>query len=108
MSEDAANIILPVFDPTKIKKDSLILVDGKRRFGKTTWTRWLLSFIWMYFADGGYVFTKTKHNWFWQQHFPDTRVYNKIEWDVIDFVLTEQKKNTNDGLTPAKHHWIGW
>ena len=56
---------LPVFDVDKIKLDSFILVVGKRRFGKSVWSRWILSKLYPYFNDGGYVFTQTKHNYWW-------------------------------------------
>ena len=78
------NADLPQFDPAIMGPDSLCLVVGKRRFGKSVFTRWCMSKMWQYFPDGGYVFTTTKHNWFWQQHFPDTRIYNNFDWGVID------------------------
>jgi hypothetical protein len=83
---------LPQFDYDKIKTlDLFLIVFGKRRYGKTTWTRYLLSKLWIYFPRGGYVFTKTKHNYFWQQHFPETRIYDNFDEDVIRKILTEQK-----------------
>ena len=42
--------------------------------------------------SGGYVFTKTKHNYFWQQHFPDKRIYNTIEPEMLDAIMEDQKK----------------
>jgi polynucleotide 5'-kinase involved in rRNA processing len=40
---------LKQFDYNKIALDSFIIVVGKRRFGKSTWTRWILSKLWQYF-----------------------------------------------------------
>ena len=53
--------------------DCFIICVGKRRFGKTTWSRDVLSQIWQFFPDGGFVFTKTKQNKYWSQHFPENR-----------------------------------
>lgn len=48
---------LQQFDHKKIKLDSFIIVIGKRRYGKSTWTQFILSKLWKFFPDGGYVFT---------------------------------------------------
>lgn len=87
----AASMQLQEFDFSLVPPDGLIIIDGKRRFGKTIWGRYLLSKMHRWFPDGGYVFTNTKHNYFWQQHFPDTRIYNGIDWEVIDRIKEEQK-----------------
>jgi hypothetical protein len=60
---EASNFELKQFDYEQFKLDSLILVLGKRRFGKSTWARYVLSKLWHCFPDGGYVFTRTKHNY---------------------------------------------
>jgi hypothetical protein len=83
---------LPPLDFDKINLDSLVLVIGKRRYGKTTWTEWLLSHLWWYFPNGGFVFTKTKHNHFWQQHFPDTRIYDGWQPEVVRMIFDKQKQ----------------
>ena len=104
--DDAINHIsrIPVsqLDYDAVKKDSLIFVAGKRRFGKSTWARYFISKIWEYFADGGYVFTKTKHNYFWQQHFPETRIYPGLDWDVIQSILDEQKEKFQKTIDTGK------
>jgi hypothetical protein len=48
---------LQEYDHSAIPLDAFIIVYGKRRFGKTTWTRFSLSECWWQFPDGGYVFT---------------------------------------------------
>lgn len=90
-SETGTIPLLTPFDRNKIKLDSFIIVVGKRRYGKTTWTQDILSEIWPAFHRGGYVFTKTKHNWFWQQHFPDSRIYPGFDAEVVGKLLDEQK-----------------
>lgn len=86
-----SKIKLPIFDPIKqLKPDALCLVAGKRRFGKSVWTRWCFSKIGHWFPDGVYVFTTTKHNWFWQQHVPDSRIYYGFDWEVIGKLLDVQ------------------
>jgi hypothetical protein len=50
------------FDFNKVKIDSSVSVIGKRRYGKTIWLEFLLSHIWQWYPEGGYVFTKTRHN----------------------------------------------
>lgn len=58
----ANSLKLKEFDVEGISLDAFILVIGKRRYGKTTWARWVLSKNWEYFVHGGFVFTKTRHN----------------------------------------------
>ena len=86
-----AGIELQPFDISKINLDSLILVVGKRRFGKTTWSRWVLSQMQDLFPRGAYCFTSTKHNYFWQQHIPDSRIYEGFQPEVIEKIMDEQK-----------------
>jgi hypothetical protein len=64
---------------------------GKRRYGKTIWLEYVLSKVWEYFPAGGYVFTKTKHNQFWQKHFPETRIYEQFDHEVVMSILANQK-----------------
>lgn len=67
------------FEPKKqVKIDSFIIVNGQRRYGKTIWVRWLLSELQGFYPSGGYVFTRSKHNKFWSQHFPNGRIYNGL------------------------------
>lgn len=95
---------LPQFDPTTIKKDALCMVVGKRRFGKSVFVQWCLSVLWKYYPDGAYVFTTTKHNQFWQQHVPDSRVYPGFDWDVIQQILDVQmEKHLKRQETGEKH-----
>ena len=78
------------FDPAMVPLDALILVVGKRRYGKTVWSRWLLSNLWPYFREA-YVFTTTKHNDFWSQHVPDEAIYEGLRWDVITQIMNRQR-----------------
>lgn len=89
---EAASFQLAEFDVNKINLDSLILVIGKRRYGKTTWSRWILSQMADMFPRGAYVFTSTKHNYFWQQHVPDSRVYDGFQPTVVQRLMEEQKE----------------
>jgi hypothetical protein len=84
---------LEEFDPAVVNLDALMFVVGKRRYGKTVWTRWLLSHMWPYFREA-YVFTTTKHNLFWNQHVPETCIYNGLQWDVVESILERQKEIT--------------
>ena len=59
--------------------------------GKTTWTQDLLSKLYQFFPDGGYVFTRTKMNKYWAQHFPENRIYPGFDVDVISKILEEQR-----------------
>jgi hypothetical protein len=91
-----SNSKLKVFNPEEqVKLDSFIIVNGQRRYGKTIWTRWVLSKLKDYFAGGGYVFTKSKHNLFWSQHFPNTRIYNGLGDDnllILAAILEKQRQ----------------
>ncbi len=91
-TEQTVDYQLEEFDYDKVEPDSSILVIGKRRYGKSTWARYLLSKIWKFYLDGAFVFTATKHNWFWQQHIPDTRIYEGIQPDAIKEILEVQKE----------------
>lgn len=79
------------FDFESVSLDSMVMVVGKRRYGKTVWTEWLLSHLYEFFPRGGFVFTNTKQNYFWQKHFPENRVYGGVFPDVIQEILRQQK-----------------
>jgi hypothetical protein len=66
------------------------MVVGKRRFGKSVFCQWCLSKMARYYPDGIYVFTTTKHNWFWQQHAPDAHIYPGFDWEVVKEILAVQ------------------
>lgn len=88
----AETVNIKQFDFDRLNLDSAVLVVGKRRYGKSVWSQWLLSKIWQYFPDGGYCFTRTKFNYFWSQHFPYERIYEGMNWDVILDILERQKQ----------------
>lgn len=85
-------VTLKKFDPSKVSLDSFVLVIGKRRYGKSVWAEWLLYHLWPYFYSGGYVFTKTKHNYFWQAHFPENRIYEGFDANIVTQIIEEQKR----------------
>lgn len=96
LNDDEAAKIARCFNLKEYNFDNLpldvsVLVVGKRRYGKTIWSRDFLSKRWPYFPDGGFCFTKTKFNYFWHQHFPDTRIYNGMDWDAVFEILEIQK-----------------
>lgn len=84
-------IELEPFDHDKVSLDSMVIVVGKRRYGKTVWAEWLLSHMNEFFPRGGFVFTNTKHNYFWQKHFPENRVYGGVYPELIAQILADQK-----------------
>lgn len=86
---------LQQFDHSKIKKDSFIIVIGKRRYGKSTWTEYVLNDMWKFFPSGAYCFTKTKHNYYWQQHIPEERIYDGFDEEIVQEILDEQKTTYN-------------
>ena len=75
---------LPIkeFDWNTVNLDSLVAVIGKRRFGKTTFARFLASRMKDYYPEV-YVFTKTPFNGYWQQHVPAERVYEGLDWPMV-------------------------
>lgn len=85
------NIPLQPFDFDKISLDSMICAVGKRRYGKSVWVEWMLSHLWPFFPRGGFVFTKTKHNYFWQKHFPENRIYQDLYPELVTQILETQK-----------------
>src|SRR5690606_2842366 len=90
--------------------NSLILVEGKRRYGKTIWVQWLLFNLWQYFPSEGYVFTGTKHNYFWQQHFPENRIYEGLNVEVLQSILNEQQDKVEaarkNDVDITESYWI--
>ncbi len=84
-------VALRQFTPDMVNPDALILVIGKRRFGKTIWSEWLLSHLWPIFREV-YVFTTTKFNNFWSKHVPDDAIYEGIQWDVIAQIKERQRE----------------
>lgn len=77
-----------------------IIVVGKRRTGKTFFVRWLLSHMvetWPY----AIVFTGTRFNYFWQNHFPDSHIYDGYQADVMKKLL-ERQKFLRDALERGK------
>jgi Poxvirus A32 protein len=86
------NMHLEPFDYYNLALDSSIYVFGKRRYGKTTFAEFILSQVYPYFKRGGYVFTQTKQNYFWQAHFPENRVYEGVNEEVLQSIIDMQKQ----------------
>lgn len=86
---------LPKFDPSEIELDSTIVLFGKRNTGKSFYTRYLFSILRRYFPYG-YVVTRTKHNGFWQQHLPESKIFNKYYPSLVDYLFEQQKERIRD------------
>lgn len=105
--EYARNFHPRPFDPRLINIDAACAIIGKRRFGKTVWAQWVLSFLWVFFREA-YVFTTTKNNLFWSQHVPDNAIYEGLQVDVITQILKRQdaivermaKEGSSSKITP--------
>ena len=99
----ASQTKLQPMDWDNIKLDSLMCEVGKRRFGKSIHARYLLSKLWPFFPDGGYVFTGTKVNGYWDQHFPEERIYLGMRMDIIEQIIAKQsaKRERMKELGPA-------
>lgn len=84
---------LPIkkFKADQVNIDALIAVVGKRRFGKTTFSRWLSGEFKDKYPEV-YVFTTTKHNGYWQQHVPEERIYEGLDWPVVESIMDKQKR----------------
>lgn len=84
---------LPVWKPESIKKIDFpaILLCGKRRTGKSFFTRWLLE----YMKDDypfGIIFSETRFNGFWNKHFPEAFLHEKYQDSIIKELLLRQTK----------------
>lgn len=89
--DQVANIQLDEYDFSKLPIDASIFIFGKRRYGKTIFAEYVLWNMQNYFKRGGYVFTKTKQNYFWQKHFPENRVYDGVQEEVLLAILEQQR-----------------
>lgn len=92
MPEGKINFQPAKFDHKKIPLDVFGILIGKRRRGKTVYLEWLMEEMQDYYASGAYVFTKTKNNYFWQQHVPEERIYEGFQGAVIKSIIEEQRK----------------
>jgi hypothetical protein len=94
--EGRSVVITNQFDvDEQVRLDTFTLVVGKRRYGKTTMTRDWISKIYQYFPDGGYVFTGSKHNRYWGQHFPESRIYDGFQPSVLEAIMRDQEQKVN-------------
>lgn len=100
--EQVMAIELEPFDFANLSLDSSIYVFGKRRYGKTTFAEYILAQVYPYFKRGGYVFTQTKQNYFWQAHFPENRIYEGVNEEVLTAIIQQQKEMYDAILKGAK------
>lgn len=73
-------------DYNLFKPDDTIVLNGKRRTGKSFMMRKILYEMRHCFW-GGVVFTATKHNGFWQQMVPRRFIHETLNTEVIDQLL---------------------
>lgn len=73
-------------DYNLFKPDDTVVLNGKRRTGKTFMMRKILYEMRHCFW-GGVVFTATKHNGFWQQIVPRRFIHETLNVEVIDSLL---------------------
>lgn len=71
-----------------------ILMLGKRRTGKSFFTRWMMEHMKDRF-DHGLIITETRFNGFWQKHFPDSHIHEVYRPEMIQAVLCRQAKITD-------------
>lgn len=84
--------LLEKFDPTDLPEDGKlsILVFGKRRTGKSFFTKWYLSERREDF-DELFVFTKTKCNGWYQKFLPEPFIYDGYQADKAEQILNHAK-----------------
>jgi len=78
------------YEHSQMALDTFTLVIGKRGYGKSIWIRYCLSKMYKCYKEV-YIFTKTKHNYFWQQHAPDAFIYPGWDPAACQTILDEAK-----------------
>jgi hypothetical protein len=68
-----------------------VLMVGKRRTGKSFFTRWLLEHVKEQYPFA-VIFSETRFNGFWAKHFPDVFLHEKYQDSVIEALLLRQTK----------------
>lgn len=87
---DPLSIDVQPWDPLEVPPDSAFILFGKRRTGKSTFTRWLFS----QYADKfpwATVFTGSKQDTFYTDFLPDDHVIDGFDSDVMSAIETFQK-----------------
>jgi hypothetical protein len=88
------------FNPELIGNDATCVFFGKRRTGKSFMIRYLLYQKRKVFPYG-LVFTKTKFNYFWQNHFPDEYIHKGIN-NVALANLMERQATLSEKIHQGK------
>lgn len=96
---DLLNFVPKEFDRAKeVNKDDFDLVFGKRRAGKSHWTRFEIEEIADIYAEV-YVFTNTTQNLLWTNHAPAARIYQGLEGqsaEVLQSIIDAQIRKRDD------------
>lgn len=102
---DPTSITPQPFNPLDVPKDASMIVYGRRRTGKSTWSRWYFGtrredFPWVI------VFTGTKQTGFWQSFVPDHFVREDWQPQVAAKIVARQMKklgiDPNSSANPLK------
>lgn len=88
--EEQEAIHLVPFNANIIKPDWTLVVLGKRRTGKSYFARWIMHRM-RQFYPRGWVFTRTRHNGFWQNHVPDRFIHDGFQQHVVQEIIQQQK-----------------
>lgn len=101
---EPSSIQIDWFDPQDLPEDRKlsILVFGKRRTGKSFWTRWYLSQRREDIKEA-FVFTKTKDNGFFQEFIPSCFVFDKWDGDKAMELIDRAREMVADDEDPCMH-----
>jgi hypothetical protein len=89
--EQKGTLVPKQFDPSTLPPDALVIYNGRRRTGKTFYTRFNL-WAQRHFFRAGEVFTNTPNNGFWQHHFPNWKVFKGWQPAVVESIIEEQRR----------------
>jgi hypothetical protein len=93
---------LEEFDPEDMPSDFFIVLEGRRRIGKSFWARW---FLWHYQYTFGKVicFTNTKMNKFWSEIIGDKFVHEGWDPWKMQRILDDQRARIDDHGKPDEN-----
>lgn len=81
---------LEEFDPTTLPHDFFVILEGRRRIGKTFFAKWLLSFYQDVF-DMVIVLTKTDMNNFWQPIVGPSFVHHGWKPELVEQIIERNR-----------------